>query len=184
MKKNLKNLQYLNHKFAQWEPKTCFPEASINNNFVLLRSRGSTVSSNSDNRHVAKISPPHGVNMTLFDSRLSEDSMTWPPGSILRIFIPTLHIITITVIRIFGQTLHDLLSNFLCIRFCHGLLKPSDERIRNFLLFIQLRLLGYFLLFSHLLLPTHLLLFKFRTSTPLNRSSKSSKIRRELLSKS
>jgi hypothetical protein len=57
MKKNLKNLQYLNHKFAQREPETCFQEASINNNFVFLRDRGSAVSSNSDNRHVKKISP-------------------------------------------------------------------------------------------------------------------------------
>jgi hypothetical protein len=125
-----------------------------NNNFVFLRSRDSVVSSNPHNRHIVEISPPHGVNMTLFDARFPEDGMAWPLGSILRIFISTLHIITCNVQRIFRQALYYLLSNFLCVRLCHRFIKPSNERIRNFLFFIQLLLLGYLLL-SHLLLLRH-----------------------------
>jgi hypothetical protein len=102
MKEDLEYLQYFNHKFAQRKPKTNLQKASIDNNFVFLRSRDDVVSSNPHERHVAKIPPPHSVNMTLFDSRLSEDSMTWPSGPILKIFIPTLYVITIAVFRIFG----------------------------------------------------------------------------------
>jgi hypothetical protein len=141
------------------QPKTCFQEALVNNNFVFLRSRGSAVSSNPHNRHIAEISPPHGVNMTLFDAQFSEDGMAWPPGSIFRIFISTLHIITITIMRIFRQALHCLLSNFLCVRLCHRFIKPSNERIRNFLFFIQLLLLSYLLL-SLLLLRHGVNVFK------------------------
>src|SRR5690348_13848505 len=114
--------------------------------------------------------------MTLFNGRFSEDGMAWPLGLILRIFISTFHIITITVIRIFRQTLHYLLSNFFCIRFFHRLIKPSNKRIRNFLLFQQLLLLSELFLLSHLLL-SHLLLLRHGASTSLNRSPK---IRREL----
>src|SRR5699024_11086750 len=101
MKKDLKYLQHFNHKFAQREPKACLQKASVNNDFIFLRSRGAVVSSNPHNRHVAKVSSSHGVNMTLFNGQFPEDGMAWSPGPILRIFISTFHIKFITVIRIF-----------------------------------------------------------------------------------
>ena len=74
MKKDLEYLQHFNHKFAQWEPKVCLQKALVNNNFIFFRSRGGAVSSNPHNRHVTKVSSSHGVNMTLLNGRLSEDS--------------------------------------------------------------------------------------------------------------
>jgi hypothetical protein len=82
MKEDLEYLQYFNHKFAQRKPKTSLQKASIDNNFVFLRSRDDVVSSNPHERHVTKVSS-HGVNMTLFNSRFSEDGMAWSLGPIL-----------------------------------------------------------------------------------------------------
>ena len=68
MEKDLEYVQHFNHKFAQREPKACLQKASVYDNFIFLRSRGSAVSSNPHNRHIAEISPSHSVNMTLFDA--------------------------------------------------------------------------------------------------------------------
>jgi hypothetical protein len=103
MKKDLKCLQNFNQKFAQWEPKACLHEASVNNNFIFLGCRGGTISPNSHNRNVTKVSSLHGINLTLFDGRLSEDGMTWPPGPIFGIYIPAFHIEVIAITRILRQ---------------------------------------------------------------------------------
>jgi hypothetical protein len=75
MKKDLKYLQHFNQKFAQWEPKTRLHKASVDNNLIFFRSRGGVVPSNTHNRQVTKVSSLHGVNLTLFNGRLSEDGM-------------------------------------------------------------------------------------------------------------
>jgi hypothetical protein len=103
MKKDLKYLQHFNQKIAQWEPKTCLQKASVDNNLIFFRSRGGAVPSNPHNRHLTKVYSFYGVNLTLFDGRLSEDGMAWPPGPVFRIFIPTFHIIVIAIVRIFRQ---------------------------------------------------------------------------------
>jgi hypothetical protein len=117
MKEYFKCLQNLNQKSAQRESKTCFHKASINNNYIFFWRRGSAVSPNSHNRHVTKISPLHGINMTLFDRRLSEDGMAWPLRPIFGIFIPTFHIIFITIVRIFNQICHYFICDLLCVCF-------------------------------------------------------------------
>jgi hypothetical protein len=177
MKKDLKRLQYFNQDSAQREPKPYFQKASVNNHLIYFRSRSSAVSSNPHNNHVAEVSSSHRINMTLFDSRFSEDGMAWSPWPIFRIFVSTFCIILITVIGVFRQISQYFSCNFLCVRFCHGFKKPSYERIRNFFLFKQLRVLSYLRLLSHLLLLRH------GENTSLNRSSKSLKIRRELVNK-
>jgi hypothetical protein len=74
MKEDLEYLQHFNHKFAQRELKTSLQKASIDNNFIFLRSRDDVVSSNPHDRHVTKVSSSHGVNMTLFNGQFSEDA--------------------------------------------------------------------------------------------------------------
>jgi hypothetical protein len=101
MKKDLKYLRHFNQEFAQWEPKTRLQKASVDNNLIFFRSRGGVVPSSPHSRHITKLSSLHGVNVTLFNSRLSEDGMAWPLGPVFRIFIPTFHIIIIAIIRIF-----------------------------------------------------------------------------------
>jgi hypothetical protein len=139
MKKDLKYLQHFNQKFAQWETKTRLHKAYVDNNLIFFRSRGGAVPSNPHNRHVMKVSSLHGVNLTLFNGRLSEDGMAWPPGPVFRIFI--------AIVRIFRQIHHYFLCDLLCICFCHRFLKPSKKRVHNFLLL------------------RHLLLFRHATST-------------------
>jgi hypothetical protein len=132
MKEDLVYLQHFNHKIAQREPKTSLQKASINKNFIFLRSRDDVVSTNPHDRHVTKVPSSHVVNMTLVNSRFSEDDMAWSLGSIFRIFISTLHIITITVISIFKQTLHYLFSNLLFIRFAINSKNPAIKGSTTF----------------------------------------------------
>jgi hypothetical protein len=115
MKEDLVYLQHFNHKLAQRKPKTSLKKASVDNNFIFLRGRDDVVSANSHDRHVTKVPSSHVVKMTLFNNRFSEDSMAWSLGPIFRIFIPTFHIITITVISIFRQTFQYLFSYLLCV---------------------------------------------------------------------
>jgi hypothetical protein len=68
MKEDLVYLQHLNHKLTQREPKTSLKKASVNNNFIFLRGRGDVVSTNSHDRHVAKVPSSHVVKMILFNS--------------------------------------------------------------------------------------------------------------------
>jgi hypothetical protein len=89
MKEDLVYFQHLTHKLAQRELKTSLKKASVDNNFIFLRSRYDVVSTNSHDRHVTKVPSSHVVKMTLFNSRFSEDSMAWSPGPIFRIFIST-----------------------------------------------------------------------------------------------
>jgi hypothetical protein len=95
------DFQHFNYKLAQREPKSSLKEASVNYNFVCLRGRDVVVSTSPHNRHVPKVPSSHVLKMTLFNDSFSEDKMAWQPGSILRIFIPTFHIIAITVTSIF-----------------------------------------------------------------------------------
>ena len=101
MEEDLEDFQHFNYKLAQREPKPSLEEASENHNFVLLRGRDVVVSASPHNRHIPKIPSPHVFEMTLFDGRFSEDLMTWPLGPILRIFVPTFHIVAIVVTSIF-----------------------------------------------------------------------------------
>jgi hypothetical protein len=119
MKENLVRLQKFNHKSAQREPKSSFEEASVDYNFVFFGSRNSSVYVSPHNRHISKIPSSYIIKMTMFDSRFSEDCMTWSPGSIFRVFTPTLHIIVVTIISIFRQAFQNFFSNILCIRFCY-----------------------------------------------------------------
>jgi hypothetical protein len=119
MKEDLINFQHFDHEPAQWKPKPNFEEASVNDNFVFLRGKDVVVFASSHNRHIPKVSSSHALKVTLLDGRFSENQMTWPPGPVLGIFTPTFSIITITVTSIFRQALQDLLSNLLCICFCH-----------------------------------------------------------------
>jgi hypothetical protein len=128
MKKNLKRLQYFNHESAQREPKPCFQKASVNNHLIYFRSRSSAVSSNPHNSHVAEVSSSHRINMTLFDSRFSEDGMAWSPWPIFRIFVSTFCIILITVVGVFRQIRQYFSCNFFFVRFCHRFEKPSYEK--------------------------------------------------------
>jgi hypothetical protein len=98
MKEDFKCLQNFNKKSAQWESKTSLHKASVNNNFIFFGCGGGAVSPNPHNRHVTKVSPLHGINLTLFNGRLSKDGMTWSPGPVLGIFIPTFHIKVITIV--------------------------------------------------------------------------------------
>jgi hypothetical protein len=171
MKKNLKRLQYFNQESAQREPKPCFQKASVNNHLIYFRCRSSAVSSNPHNSHITEVSSSHSINMTLFDSRFSEDCMAWSPWPIFIIFVSTFCIIFITVVGVLRQIRQYFSCNFFCVRFCHGFEKPSYERIRNFFLFKQLCVLSYLRLLSHLLLLRH------GENMSLNRSSGSLKIR-------
>ena len=67
MKEDLVYLQHFNHKLAQREPKTSLKKASVDNNFVFLRSRDVVVSANPHDRHVPKVSSSHVLKITLFD---------------------------------------------------------------------------------------------------------------------
>jgi uncharacterized membrane protein (DUF106 family) len=49
--------------------------------------------------------------MNLLNSRLSEDGMAWSLGPVLRIFIPTFHIIVIAIVGIFRQIRHYFLCD-------------------------------------------------------------------------
>jgi hypothetical protein len=102
MKEDLVDPQHFNYKLAQRKPKSSLKKASVDNNFVFVRSRDIVVSASPHDRHVPKIPSSHVVKVTLFNSRFSEDSMTWSTGSIFRIFVSAFHVITITLIRIFG----------------------------------------------------------------------------------
>jgi hypothetical protein len=102
MEENLVDFQHFNYKLAQREPKFSLEEASVNYNFVFLMGRDVVVSSSPHNRHVPKVPSSHVFKMTLFNGRFSEDKMAWPLGPILRIFIPTFHIIDIVVTSIFS----------------------------------------------------------------------------------
>jgi hypothetical protein len=132
MKEDLIDLQHFNYKLAQRKTKSSLKKASVDNNFVFLRGRDVVVSASPHNRHVPKVPSSHVLKMTLFNGRFSEDSMAWSPGPILRIFIPTFHIIAIAVTSIFRQTFHYFFSNLLCFCFCHGLNKSSNIRIHSF----------------------------------------------------
>jgi hypothetical protein len=112
MKENLVYLQHFNYKLAQREPKTSLKKASVDNNFIFLRGRGSVVSASPHDRHVTKVPSSHVVKMTLFNSWFSEDSMAWSPGPVFRIFVSSLHIITITIISILRQTFQNSLVIF------------------------------------------------------------------------
>jgi hypothetical protein len=87
--------------FSKLQPKIC--SMGIEDNLIFFGCGSDAVPTNSHNRHITKIPSLHGINLTLFDGRLSEDSITWPLGPIFGIFIPTFHIIVITVVRIFRQ---------------------------------------------------------------------------------
>jgi hypothetical protein len=67
VKKDLVDLQHFNYKLAQREPKSSLEEASVNNNFVFLRSRGGIVSASSHDGHISKVPSSHVVKMTLFN---------------------------------------------------------------------------------------------------------------------
>jgi hypothetical protein len=101
MEEDLVDFQYFDYKLAQREPKSSLEEALVNNNFVFFKGRDVVVFASPHNRHVPKVPSSHVLKMTLFNGRFSEDRMPWPPGPILRIFIPTFHIIAIVVTSIF-----------------------------------------------------------------------------------
>jgi hypothetical protein len=103
VKKNPICLQNFNNKSAQRELKPSFEEASVDHNFVFFGSRNSSVCVSPHNRHISKVPSSHIIKMTLFDSLLPKDCMTWSPRTIFRVFAPTLHIIVVAIISIFRQ---------------------------------------------------------------------------------
>jgi hypothetical protein len=68
VKENLVCLSTFNNKFAQWEPKPSFEEASVDHNFIFFGSRNSPVCVSPHNSHISKIPSSHIIKMTLFDS--------------------------------------------------------------------------------------------------------------------
>jgi hypothetical protein len=101
MIEDLVDLQHFNYKLVQRKPKPSLKKASVDNNFIFLRSRDVVVSASPHDRHVPKVPSSHVLKITLFSGQFSEDSMAWSPGPIFRIFIPTFHIITVVVTSIF-----------------------------------------------------------------------------------
>jgi hypothetical protein len=101
MKEDLVDFHHFNYKLAQREPKSSLEEASVNYNFVFLRSRDVVVSTSPHDRHVSKVPSSHVLKMTLFNGRFSEDTLAWSLGSVFRIFISTFYIIAIAVTSIF-----------------------------------------------------------------------------------
>jgi hypothetical protein len=67
MEEDLVDFQHFNYKLAQREPKPSLEEASVNYNFIFLKSRDVVVSTSSHNRHVPKIASSHVLKMTLFN---------------------------------------------------------------------------------------------------------------------
>jgi hypothetical protein len=59
--------------------------------------------------------------------------MAWHLGPIFRIFIPTFHIIFITIVRIFKQICHYFICDLLCVCFFHSFVKPNKSRVYNLL---------------------------------------------------
>ena len=67
MKEDLVDLQHFNYKLAQRKPKSSLKKASVDNNFVFLRSRDVVVSASPHDRHVPKVPSSHVFKMTLFN---------------------------------------------------------------------------------------------------------------------
>jgi hypothetical protein len=78
MKKDLKYLQHFNQESAQWESKTRLQKAFVNNHLIFFRSRA-VLSPPTLTIVMSQVSSPHSINMTLLNSRLSEDGMAWSP---------------------------------------------------------------------------------------------------------
>src|SRR5688572_27540733 len=102
MKVDFKYLQYFHDKTAQGKSQYSLQEASEDYDFILFGSRHSLLPVICPhNRHVSKIPSPHGIKMTLFNVRFSEDCVTWSPRSIFGVFTPTFYIIAITITNVF-----------------------------------------------------------------------------------
>jgi hypothetical protein len=100
MKVDFEGFQHFDQHTIQREPKPRFHKTSIDNYLVSFGQRDIIFSFSLNNRNVTKIPSPHGINLSLFDCRLSENNMAWPPGPIFGILSLTFSIKVFTVTRI------------------------------------------------------------------------------------
>jgi hypothetical protein len=97
IKVDFEGFQHFNQQIIQRESKPRFHKTSVDNYLVSFGQRDVTLSSSPHNRNVTKIPYPHGINLSLFDCRLSENNMAWPLGPIFGILSLTLCIEVFTV---------------------------------------------------------------------------------------
>jgi hypothetical protein len=97
MKVDFEGFQHFNQHIIQRESKPCFHKTSVDNYLISFGQRNITLPSSPHNRNVTKIPSPHGINLSLFDCRLFENNMAWPPGPIFGILSFTLSIKVFTV---------------------------------------------------------------------------------------